>query len=78
MPIDPTPTPGQRFWKISMDGPNSVSFNIDVYADVATEQDADAMTQSLVNHLSQWPDLVKINYAQKQEFQIYNILPDVP
>ncbi len=76
MPISTTPTPGQRTWKINITGPDNVEFMIEAYAGMSTEVQADAVTQSLINHLAQWPDMVSLGYAQKQALQTYAITPD--
>jgi hypothetical protein len=78
MPINPIPTSGQRTWKISVAGPDNVEFTVEAYTATSTEGQADAATQSLINHLAQWPDLVEIGYAQKQAVEVYAITPDVP
>lgn len=76
MPISTTPTPGQRTWKVSIVGPDNVEFTIEAYTTMSTEAQADDVTQSLVNHLAQWPDLVSLGVAQKQTLQTYAITPD--
>lgn len=78
MPINPNPTSGQRTWKISLAGPDNVEFMVEAYTAMSTEGQVDAAIQSLINHLSQWPDLAGIGYAQKQALEVYFITPDVP
>jgi len=77
MPIDPISTPGEGSWKISVAGPDGVEFMIQAVSAVSTEGQMDAVSQSLVNHLDSWPDLVLINYAQKTTVGIHNITPDL-
>lgn len=77
MPIDPTGTPGQRSWSLNVTGPDNVEFQVQVYAAISTETQADDVTQSLVNHLAEWPDLVALT-AVKIMPQAHAITPDGP
>lgn len=76
MPISPTPAYGGPDWKISIAGPDNVEFNIVAYSAVSSVAEVDEVTQSLVNHLALWPDLVSLTLAQKVVPAVYDITPD--
>jgi hypothetical protein len=75
MPISETPTPGQAKYEVWVTGPNDVEFRIEVASQVHTEPNADAALQSLVDHLTEWPDLVAISNASKTVPSTYAITP---
>jgi hypothetical protein len=75
MPVSSTPDLGGPEWQLSFSGPDGTSFDVRISAPIATETQGDAAIQSLVNHLSDWPDLVALS-SYKGIANNYPITPD--
>lgn len=75
MPLSTTPSTGPVAYEVWVTGPNDVEFRIEVVSQVHTEENADAALQSLVDHLTEWPDLTTINYANKTRVEVFGMTP---